>query len=218
MGATREAKTVLYDLEGSLLEACSCGVLCPCWIGEDPDDGSCNSFNAYHFNAGRRSVASTSAGCRSSSSCTSPATCSPRAAGGWSSSSTTAASDEQHAGHRSTPTTAGSGGPLADLAGLVGEVLAVERAPITPRDRAGPGHPRRSARSSAPRWSPSAAPTARPPRCVTRSSPPSPARRPTWPKATTAPVNLPQFGMEWSFEDRNAIQSDYHITYAALSR
>ena len=29
-----------YDLKGTLLEACSCGVLCPCWIGEDPDGGA----------------------------------------------------------------------------------------------------------------------------------------------------------------------------------
>ena len=42
----------VYELEGSLLEACSCGVLCPCWIGADPDEGSCSSFNAYKFDAG----------------------------------------------------------------------------------------------------------------------------------------------------------------------
>ena len=42
----------VYELEGSLLEACSCGVLCPCWIGADPDGGSCESFNAYQFDAG----------------------------------------------------------------------------------------------------------------------------------------------------------------------
>lgn len=42
-----------YDLHGTLLEACSCGVLCPCWIGEDPDgDGTCDAFNAYHFDRG----------------------------------------------------------------------------------------------------------------------------------------------------------------------
>ena len=27
-----------YHLEGSLLEVCDCRVLCPCWIGEDPDN------------------------------------------------------------------------------------------------------------------------------------------------------------------------------------
>ena len=26
-----------YKLEGSLLEVCNCEVLCPCWIGVDPD-------------------------------------------------------------------------------------------------------------------------------------------------------------------------------------
>src|SRR3984893_1839845 len=41
-----------YVLEGTLLEACSCGVLCPCWIGEDPDGGQCFAFNAYHFDSG----------------------------------------------------------------------------------------------------------------------------------------------------------------------
>ena len=49
----REAATdVVYDLEGTLLEACSCGVLCPCWVGSDPDGGTCDSFNAYHFDRG----------------------------------------------------------------------------------------------------------------------------------------------------------------------
>src|SRR2546428_860422 len=41
-----------YVLRGTLLEACSCGVLCPCWIGEDPDGGACDAFIAYHFDAG----------------------------------------------------------------------------------------------------------------------------------------------------------------------
>src|SRR3954454_16318902 len=45
-------ETVAYDVEGSLLEACSCNVLCPCWIGEDPDHGTCDSINAYHLDSG----------------------------------------------------------------------------------------------------------------------------------------------------------------------
>ena len=46
------ASAVGYDLEGSLLEVCSCDVLCPCWIGEDPDQGDCVSVLAYHFDRG----------------------------------------------------------------------------------------------------------------------------------------------------------------------
>src|SRR5438552_11654186 len=45
-------KAGTYELVGTLLEACSCGVLCPCWIGEDPDGGQCFAFNAYHFDQG----------------------------------------------------------------------------------------------------------------------------------------------------------------------
>ncbi len=41
-----------YKLEGSLLEVCDCEVLCPCWIGEDPDNGTCQSALAYHFERG----------------------------------------------------------------------------------------------------------------------------------------------------------------------
>jgi hypothetical protein len=35
-----------YQLEGQLLEVCNCNVLCPCWIGEDPDNGTCLSMQA----------------------------------------------------------------------------------------------------------------------------------------------------------------------------
>jgi hypothetical protein len=41
-----------YHLEGRLLEVCDCRVLCPCRIGEDPDNGTCDSVLAYHFDAG----------------------------------------------------------------------------------------------------------------------------------------------------------------------
>ena len=41
-----------YHLEGRLLEVCDCRVLCPCSIGEDPDNGTCDSVLAYHFDAG----------------------------------------------------------------------------------------------------------------------------------------------------------------------
>jgi hypothetical protein len=41
-----------YQLEGSLLEVCDCNVLCPCWIGEDPDNGTCDSMQAYNIARG----------------------------------------------------------------------------------------------------------------------------------------------------------------------
>jgi hypothetical protein len=41
-----------YQLEGQLLEVCDCNVLCPCWIGEDPDNGTCLAMQAYHIEKG----------------------------------------------------------------------------------------------------------------------------------------------------------------------
>jgi hypothetical protein len=41
-----------YQLAGRLLEVCNCRVLCPCWIGEDPDYGTCDTIVAWHFDKG----------------------------------------------------------------------------------------------------------------------------------------------------------------------
>ena len=42
-----------YAIEGRLLEACSCGGPCPCWVGEDPDGGSCEGMLGYHYDRGK---------------------------------------------------------------------------------------------------------------------------------------------------------------------
>ena len=55
MTATQTIKqkgSTVYSLHGSLLEACSCGVACPFWIGEDPDGGECYAIVAYHIDTG----------------------------------------------------------------------------------------------------------------------------------------------------------------------
>jgi len=39
-----------YKLEGRLLEVCTCKVLCPCWIGENPDGGTRDGVMAYQIN------------------------------------------------------------------------------------------------------------------------------------------------------------------------
>jgi hypothetical protein len=41
-----------YNLEGRLLEVCTCKILCPCWVGEDPDFGTCDGVLAWHFDKG----------------------------------------------------------------------------------------------------------------------------------------------------------------------
>ena len=51
--ATQADTKKTYVLDGFLLEACSCMAPCPCWIGDDPDGGSCDSFLAHHISQGQ---------------------------------------------------------------------------------------------------------------------------------------------------------------------
>jgi hypothetical protein len=117
-----------YHLEGRLLEVCDCRVLCPCWIGEDPDNGTCESMQAWHFDKGSvngidmtgRTVAAVF-----------------HIPGNVLKGDFRAAlyiddgaSDEQH--EALLAVYGGKlGGPVAELAKLVGEVVSVERVPIT---------------------------------------------------------------------------------------
>jgi hypothetical protein len=43
---------MIYHVEGRLLEVCTCNTLCPCWVGEDPDGGTCDSAFAWHVDSG----------------------------------------------------------------------------------------------------------------------------------------------------------------------
>jgi len=116
-----------YRLEGDLLEVCNCNVLCPCWIGEDPDEGYCHSSLAYRFTAGEVDGVDV-AGVVVASSVDIPGNI---LAGGWrrqmyvceeASEAQMAAVVAVLAGKR--------GGPLADLAKLIDEDLEPKRAAI----------------------------------------------------------------------------------------
>ena len=48
----RSCRTGDVLTRGTLIEACSCNVNCPCWIGEDPDLGDCFAIVAYGIDAG----------------------------------------------------------------------------------------------------------------------------------------------------------------------
>ena len=116
-----------YKLEGSILEVCDCKVLCPCWIGEDPDNGTCQSALAYHFDRGVIDGVDVS-GLTLALEAFIP--------GNVLNGNFRAqiyiderASKEQEAALLSV-FTGKQGGPVADLARLIGEVVKVERAPI----------------------------------------------------------------------------------------
>jgi hypothetical protein len=197
MTATADATKVVYELEGTLLEACSCGVLCPCWIGEDPDGGTCDAFNAYHFDRGTISGVDVS-GLNYVRVVHIPGNVlTPRS---WKQVVfiDDRASDAQFQGIVDAYD-GKLGGPLADLAGLIGETLAVERAAITHEIRDGKG-----------RLADGSTTTLRD--SLFSTVPGSPAYVAVTDRHE---VRLPQYGMQWSSAGRNAIQADYRIGHTA---
>jgi hypothetical protein len=206
------ANGATYELEGTLLEACSCNVLCPCWIGEDPDHGTCESVNAYHFERGTIAGADVT-GLSVAAVNLIPGNVLTPASWRQVLLIDDRASDVQFDAVRDA-FQGKLGGPLSDLAGLVAEWLAVERAPMRHETRDGQGvleigdalsaqiYPYKSASG--------ATTTLRD--TVFSTVPGSPAYVAV---AEHFRVLLPAYGMEWSFEGRNAIQSDWALRYEA---
>jgi len=207
---TGTGRTV-YELEGTLLEVCSCGVLCPCWIGEDPDGGECYGIVAYHFDAGQVDGVDV-AGLNVVNLNHIPGNI--LTPGSW---RVVMLVDE-----RATPEQERAlvrafggeyGGPLADLAGLVGELVAVERAPISHEIRGGKGVLRAGRFLEAelvPYLGSDGATTTTLRDSIFSTVPGSPAYVA---KATRNLVDLPRHGLVWEFEGRNAIQADYHMEH-----
>lgn len=200
-----------YDFEGTLLEACSCQVLCPCWIGEDPDGGSCDAFNAYHFDRGTIAGLDVSGlsfvrVVRIPGNVLTP--------NSWKQVLLIddKASEEQFQAIADA-FEGRLGGPLADLAGLVAETVAVERATISHEIIDGHGT-LKVGDSILSTMHPYQGPDGR--TTTLRDSlfstvPGSPAYVAV---ADTHKVELPQYGMEWEFEHRNAIQADWKLVHA----
>jgi len=118
-----------YEIEGRLLEVCTCNVLCPCWVGEDPDgNGTCDSILGWYIDRGTVQGLDVSGHCV----CASSHIPGNVLAGNWKVALFVddQCSDEQQSALLSV-FTGRLGGPVADLAALIGEVVAVERVPIT---------------------------------------------------------------------------------------
>jgi hypothetical protein len=119
---------VSYELEGRLLEACTCDALCPCWVGRDPDYGTCEGLLCWHFDRG--TINGIDVAGRTFAILTHiPGNI---LQGNWKVVVfiDDGATDEQHQALIDV-WTGKFGGPIADLARLVGEVLDVRRVPVT---------------------------------------------------------------------------------------
>lgn len=116
-----------YQLEGSLLEVCTCNAICPCWVGEDPDGGSCKGTIAYRIDSGTIDgvdVSNLTLGLLADI----PGNA---MAGNWKVAifvDDRATSEQEDA--LLSAFTGKQGGALADVAQLVGDVVAIERAKI----------------------------------------------------------------------------------------
>jgi hypothetical protein len=196
-----------YVLDGTLLEACSCGGPCPCWVGDDPDGGRCDSVNAYHIDRGQ--------------------------VGGVDVSNLSFVQVNQIPGNvlagnwravfyiddKASPAQQEAilnvfggklGGPLADVAGLVGERVAVHYVPIEHRVEGGKGTLRVGEVVDA-EMAPYTDANGRSTTIhdtVFSTIPGSPAYLA---KASHHRVNIPEYGMIWEFSGRNAIQGDFHF-------
>lgn len=206
--AQPSTKTKTYVLQGTLLEACSCRTLCRCWIGEDPDNGACDAFNAYHIDKGEINGVDVS-GLTYVQVVKIPGNVlvpkSWRRVTYVDASATEAQRDAiLDAWHGRL------GGPLADLNGLIGEDIAVHTLPIEHKLSGGEGTisvgdkvratmaPYKSAYGSVTTLRDSAFSTiAGAPAYVS--------------KASEHVVNIPEHGMVWSFKDCNAIQGDFRF-------
>lgn len=125
-----------YTLEGRLLEVCSCKAICPCWVGQDPDGGHCEGTLAWHMDSGTVNGVDVS-GRTVAALAYIPGNV---LKGNWRAALyiDDGASDAQHRALLDV-FTGKLGGPVADLGSLIGEVVAVEKVPITFDVKSGKG-------------------------------------------------------------------------------
>lgn len=116
-----------YRIEGRLLEVCTCKAICPCWIGDDPDGGTCDGTLAWHIDKGEVGGTDVS-GLTFGMLAHIPGNV---LKGNW---RALAFVDERASKAQEEALlavfTGKLGGPIADLAQLVGEVVEVERVAI----------------------------------------------------------------------------------------
>jgi hypothetical protein len=213
MATTEEqpaAKARGYQLEGTLLEVCSCDVLCPCWIGEDPDQGTCDAVVAYHFDSGTIRGVDVS-GLSFVGVAQIPGNVLD---GNW----REVYYLDEHATEEQVDAildafTGKLGGPLADLAELVGEVVAVEQAPITHTIVDGAGTLKVGDKVDC-QMHPYVGPdgsTTMLLNSVFSTVPGSPAYVGV---ADHQRIDVAEHGYGWEYEKKNAIQSDWKLDFA----
>lgn len=199
-----------YLLEGTLLEACSCNILCPCWVGEDPDGGRCYGLNAYYVRSGRAGGVDVS-GLNFISINLIPGNI--LAPGSWKVVHLIDESGTPEQREALLGSFKGElGGPLADLFALTGEVLGTEAVRIEHEVSGGAGLLRVPGMIEAqmdPYRGPDGTVTTLRDSLFTTVS-----GSPAWvAKASTYRVEIPKYDLSWEYEGRNAIQAEWKMEH-----
>jgi hypothetical protein len=196
-----------YELEGELLEVCTCKILCPCWVGEDPDGGICEGVLAWRINRGTVNGVDVS-GRTIAALCHIPGNI---LKGNW---RIVVYLDDQTTPQQKEAIlnvwTGKLGGPCADLAQLIGQVAGVELVPITFASEGARGRLKIGdsiEAELAPYLGATGQPTALHDTVFT-TIPGSPAYVG---KAPVYKVNAPKYGFNISLQNHNAIQGKFRF-------
>lgn len=197
-----------YQVEGKLLEVCTCNVLCPCWVGEDPDGGICDGSLTWHIEKGNVNGVDVS-GLTIAVLAHVPGNI---LKGNWRA--------VVYVDEKATPQqqeailnvwTGKLGGPIADLAKLIGEVVAVERVPIIVKVEKGKGSVKIGKAMEA-EMAPFQGATGQPTTLhdtVFTTIPGSPAYVG---KASKYRANVPKLGFNINLKDHDAVQGSFRFT------
>ena len=194
-----------YKVEGRLLEACSCNAPCPCWIGDDPDLGHCDALVAYHYDKGHFNGLDV-AGLTLALVTHIPGNVLD---GDW--------QVAVHLDSKATPEqkeailaahTGQLGGPLAELAPLIGNVLGVYDTTVDFDIVEGKGTIKIGEVVSA-EMEPATDAQGRPTKLVDTVFSTIPGSPAYVGKATSFAVNQPEHNLVWQFNGRNAVLGDF---------
>ncbi|HXF82702.1 MAG TPA: DUF1326 domain-containing protein [bacterium] len=196
-----------YAIEGKLLEACSCNAVCPCWVGDDPDGGKCDGLIAYHYDRGEINGINV-AGLTLALAVQIPGNV---LKGNW---KVVAFVDKKATAEQKSAILAAHtgqlGGPLADLAPLIGSVLGVYDVPIQFEMAEGRGTIR-VGDALAGEMTPLTDLQGRPTTLVDSIFSTIPGSPAYVGKAPTLRANIPQHGVRWEFNGRNAVLGSFNF-------
>lgn len=117
-----------YHLKGFFVEACNCQVICPCWVDDEPDEDFCAGLFAWKFDSGS-TIGNKDVSGRTVVSATIHND-GRKGGDSWSAIFTDHALPAETARLLADAFSGKSGGPLAELAGVTGEVRLTQPAHI----------------------------------------------------------------------------------------